>query len=122
MILLAIAIPMVLVMYLFATPLCQIIFGKEWGQSGRFIMILAPMFGVRFITSALSPAFTIVKKQQIELILQGVFLMSNIASYIITKYYGLGIEGFLSIISVLFTFSYLLYLCFIFVFSRKKSI
>ncbi len=119
LILLGIAIPMVLVMYFFSTPLCQLIFGKEWGQSGKFIMILAPMFGIRFITSALSPAFTIVKKQQVELILQGVFLLSNISSYILSKQYGLGIEGFLTSISILFTFSYLLYLFFIFIFSRK---
>lgn len=119
-ILFLVAIPMVLIMYFFATPLCSFLFGKGWVSSGIFIKILAPMFGIRFITSALTPAMVIVKKQQVELILQGVFLLSNIASYILTKHYGLGIEGFLSIISVLFSFSYLLYLFFIFIFSRKK--
>ena len=120
-ILFLIAVPMVLLLYYFATPICQLVFGKEWAQSGEFIKILAPMFGVRFITSALSPSFTIVKKQQVELFLQGVFLVANVASYYLTTHYGLGINGFLSIISASFTLSYLLYLCFVFIYSRKKT-
>ena len=120
-VLLSFAVPMVLVMYFFATPLCKVIFGKEWAISGAFIMILAPMFGVRFITSALSPAFTIVKKQQVELFLQGLFLLSNLISYFITKYLGLGIEGFLSIVSGLFSLAYIVYLLFIFLYSRKLT-
>lgn len=119
--LLFIAIPMVLVMYFFATPLCEFIFGSEWAKSGIYIMILAPMFGVRFITSALSPAFTIIRKQQVELFLQGAFLLSNLISFFITKRMGLSVEGFLSIVSGLFSFAYLLYLVFIFLFSRKKQ-
>lgn len=119
-VLMALSIPMVLVMYFFATPLCRFIFGAEWGLSGKYIMILAPMFGIRFITSALSPAFTIVRKQQIELFLQGVFLISNLASYFITKEKNLSIEEFLTIVSVLFSFAYLLYLIFIFIYSRKQ--
>ena len=118
-VLLALAIPMVLIMYLFATPLCRIIFGSEWAKSGIYIMILAPMFGVRFITSALSPAFTIVKKQQVELVLQGVFLLSNLISFFITKAFNFDVEGFLYIISGLFTLAYVLYLISIFIYSRK---
>ena len=121
-ILLLIAIPMVLVMYFFATPLCRFIFGSEWIKSGVYIMILAPMFGVRFITSALSPAFTIIKKQQIELFLQGAFLISNLISYFVTKRMGLDVEGFLSIVSGLFSFAYVLYLVFIFLYSRQKTL
>ena len=119
-VLLVLSIPMVLVMYFFATPLCRIIFGPEWALSGKYIMILAPMFGVRFITSALSPAFTIVHKQQIELILQLVFLVFNLASYLITITMDLGVEAFLKIVSILFSIAYTLYLLFIFIYSRKQ--
>lgn len=121
LVLLALSIPMVIVMYYFATPLCRIIFGSEWAKSGAYIMILAPMFGIRFITSALSPAFTIVKKQQVELILQCVFLIFNFVSYYITKNHNLGIEGFLSIVSGLFSLAYIIYLFFIFIYSRKQT-
>lgn len=120
-VLLALSIPMVLIMYFFATPLCRFVFGSEWALSGKYIMVLAPMFGVRFITSALSPAFTIVHKQQIEFFLQGVFLISNIASYFIAKNMELGVEGFLTIVSILFSFAYLLYLLFIYIYSRKQT-
>lgn len=120
-ILFAISLPMVLVMYLFAIPLCRFIFGAEWGISGEYIMILAPMFGIRFITSALSPAFTIIRKQQIELYLQGTFLISNLVGYFVTKTMSLGVAGFLSLVSLLFSISYLLYLFFIFYYAKKLN-
>ncbi len=119
-VLLALALPMVLLMCFFATPLCSFIFGDEWAKSGEFIMILAPMFGVRFITSALSPAFTIVKKQQVDLFLQCFFLFSNLLSFFITKVFNLGVEGFLSIVSGLFSLAYILYLFCVFFYSRKQ--
>lgn len=121
-ILFGLAIPMVFFMFLGATPICKFIFGQEWAQSGEYIMILAPMFGVRFITSALSPAFTIINKQQTEFVLQAFFLISNIISYIITRQRGLDINGFLTIVSALFSLAYVLYLTFIFLYSRKKNI
>lgn len=117
--LLGFSVPMVVIMFFLATPICKILFGQGWAQSGTYIMILAPMFGVRFITSALSPAFTIIKKQQTEFVLQGVFLIANIIGYFITKRYDLDINGFLVIISILFSFAYILYLTFIFLYSRR---
>ena len=120
LLLFSVAVPMLIVLLFFAEPLCGFIFGKEWVTAGAFIKILAPMFAVRFITSALSPAFTIVKKQQLDLILQLFFLASNLISYVISKICGFYASGFLTMISILFTVSYSIYLFFIFYYSRKN--
>lgn len=116
----SVAVPMLIVLLFFAEPLCSFILGKEWAVAGTFIKILAPMFAVRFITSALSPAFTIVKKQQLDLILQLLFLASNLISFFVSKVYGFDANGFLKMISILFTVSYSLYLFFIYYYSRKN--
>ncbi len=119
--LIAIAIPLALTLILWGEPLCSFIFGKQWAPAGVFIKILAPMFAVRFVTSALSPAFTIVKKQQLDLVLQLAFIVANMISYIIAKSSGYGPDGFLTMISVLFTVSYSIYLIFIFIYSRNRA-
>lgn len=118
--LLVIAIPMLIILELFAEPLCSFIFGVEWTMAGIFIKILAPMFAIRFITSALSPVFTIIKKQQLDLVLQVFFLVSNFASFVISKNMGFEAPGFITLISIFFTVSYLLYFFFIFYYSRKS--
>ena len=116
-----IAVPMALILILFGEPLCSFIFGKQWAVSGVFIKILAPMFAVRFVTSALSPAFTIVKKQQLDLVLQLAFLASNLVSFFIAKSLGYGPNGFLTLISILFTISYSIYLFYIYYLGRKAN-
>ena len=118
--LVAIAIPMAIVLILYAEPICSFVFGESWAPAGAFIKILAPMFAIRFVTSALTPAFTIVKKQQIDLFLQGLFLLSNLISFFVTKSMNLSVDGFLTIVSVLFSFVYILYLFFIYIYSRRK--
>lgn len=84
------------------------------------IVILVPMFAVRLLTSAMSPSFVIVKKQKVELILQSLFLMSSVVSFLVSKIYLLDIYGCLKIISLLFTASYIIYLIMIFIYSRIK--
>lgn len=115
----AISIIMVLILYTCATPICSIIFGKEWSEAGLFIKILAPMFGVRFITSALSPSFVIVGRQKKEFFLQFIFLFSNIISFCIAKAFNWSIIDYIQILSILYTSSYIIYLINIYLCSRQ---
>ena len=119
--LLAISIPMVLLLMFFSTPVCSFVFGQQWSAAGVYIAIMAPMFGIRFITSTLTPAFIIVGKQKIELLLQSLFLFSIVISYLFCLYYDWGIKIFLYILSASFSFSYLVYLIFIFAISPNKK-
>lgn len=120
-ILLSISIPMVIILYFVSPALCEWFLGKGWGISGEYIRILAPMFGVRFINTALSPALVIVNKQKFEFLLQLLFLLFNVASYIIAKILDLDIVDFLTIVNVLFSFAYALYLFMVFKYSNPKN-
>lgn len=119
--LLIIAIPIVFVLFFTATPICTIVLGKNWAEAGRFIVILAPMFGVRLITSVMSPSFVIVKKQRMELILQSLFVLSNLLTYFVAKFLQFDIYEYLKILSILFSSSYSLYLFMIFFYSEKRN-
>lgn len=116
--LLTVSIIMVIVLHFCATPICTLVFGKEWADAGVFIKILAPMFGVRFITSAMSPSFVIVGRQKRELFLQFIFLFSNLVSFCVTKISNWGIVDYIQILSILYTFSYIVYLINIYLCSR----
>lgn len=113
-----IAIPMVLLLMLLATPICTYVLGEKWTKAGTYIVILAPMFGVRFMTSSVAPAFVIARKQQQEARMQLLFLLSNIISWITAKNMHLDIFGFLTLISGLFTTSYIIYSFYIYKNSR----
>lgn len=119
--LLAIGVPMVLLLYFFAPWFCELFFGEGWGVSGEYIKLLAPMFGIRFITSALSPSMVIVNKQKFELALQALFLVSNFIGFFLAKRLDLPAETFLTIINWLFFAAYGAYLALSYYFSRKPK-
>ncbi len=117
--LICIAVPMVAILIIYSQPLCTLFLGDQWSIAGNYIAILAPMFGVRLITSALSPALIIAEKQKNELLLQSIFIISCIMSFCITKIETLAITDFLRLISVTYTISYVIYLFYIYKFRIK---
>lgn len=120
LLLLIIFIPILFIILCFATPICTSILGKEWESSGAMISILAPMFGFRLITSAMSPSLVIVNKQKLDLGLQSLFLLSNVSCFIFVKIEGLEILDYLKLLSFFFSCCYATYLFFIYKYSKKK--
>ena len=115
------AIPMVICMMAFAPLACRLIFGPEWEKAGKYVVILAPMFGLRFIVSAISPGMIICSKQKMELVLQLVFLVASAGSFIISKILIFSIEYYLICISVSFSISYICFLIVLIKYSKGKS-
>jgi O-antigen/teichoic acid export membrane protein len=107
---LLLAVPMVLIIILFAPDLCRIFFGKKWIISGQYALLLAPMFGIRFIVTTLTPAMIIVNKQSKELLLQLLFAFSSILCFVLAKYLMYSIKTYLIVICCLFSIVYLIYL------------
>lgn len=122
LLLLLIAIPMVAILMLFSTPVCTFVFGSQWSSAGVYVTILAPMFGIRFINSTLTPAFIILGKQKNEFYLQLLFLISVLGSYLICLICHLDIRKFLLFLSVSFSVSYFTYLISIFVYSVRNRV
>lgn len=118
--LLLLAIPMVLGMMTFIPNFCGYFLGGTWSTAGDYIFILAPMFGIRFIVSALSPALIIVNKQEKEFYLQMIFILFVALSFFLNHVFDGDINCFLTLISVFFSVAYILYFVEIVRYSLKK--
>jgi O-antigen/teichoic acid export membrane protein len=120
LLLLIIAVPMTLFLMVFSPLLFSIFFGEEWRIAGEYVVILAPMFGIRFIVTTVSPALIIVGKQRIEFFLQLSFLISIVGIYLFAAFNKTDVLTFLRLISLFFSLSYLGYLWFINKFSKGE--
>lgn len=121
--LIALAIPMFLCMYFLAPPVCAWLFGGDWIEAGRYIKILSLMFTVRFVITALSPGLYACRKQQLELILQGMLLVVTIIAGAVSSAMSYRIEDFLLLVGVLRSAVMLCHIMVVFVCSRGwKSI
>lgn len=118
---LVIAIPMVVIMMLFAPSISEFVFGKEWKVAGDYIVILAPMFGIRFIVTTLTLGVVISSKQKTELFIQILFIIASLGSYITSRFLNLPIESLLYIVTISFSIIYLLFLLALLHYSRVKS-
>lgn len=117
-----IAIPMVIILMILGPFLFQLVFGKGWYIAGIYARILAPMFGVRLVVSALTPSFIIANKQNLELYFQILFLISSLLTYIVSNIFLLDIIQFLIIYSIINTLAYMLLYSSIYVISRGEKI
>lgn len=118
---LVLAIPMVLGMIIIVPKVCAIIFGQEWGIAGKYVTILAPMFGIKFIVTAISPGMIISGKQKLELILQIMFIGASIICLIICTLFRVKMETYLMLISISFSIGYIIFLIAVYKNSRDSK-
>lgn len=116
-----ISIPVFSFLMIFSEKIFGIVFGQEWSRAGFFVTILSPMFAIKFISSSLSLSVIVAKKQKRELLLQLIFLLQTIISYLVVEIYNLNIEWFLGLVSLLYTVTYLYWLLIMWKFSRDKN-
>ena len=79
------------------------------------------MFGFRFIVSALIPALTISGKQNLELVLQSLYILGSISSYFISRLLTLDVNGFLVLITVSYSIIYMIFYYNIYKLSKRKQ-
>ncbi|WP_335432313.1 lipopolysaccharide biosynthesis protein [Bacillus sp. JJ1609] len=116
-----IAIPMVIVIMISSPKIFGLIFGADWTVAGEYVVILAPMFGIRFIVSSISTGMIIANKQNFELILQIGFILASVVSFIVTNALDLSVERFLIVVSILFSIAYILYFIAVLRYSKGKN-
>lgn len=119
LLLLCIAVPMSTFLYFFSPLLFEIVFGEGWGIAGVYVKILAPMYGIRLIVSTVSVSLIISGRQQLELVLQFLFIFFSILSFIVCKYFYLSEYDFFIFISVSYSIIYLLFYFVIYRISEK---
>lgn len=114
-----ISLPMVLVLLIWGPQLFEVVFGDGWKQAGTYAQLLAPMYGIRLVVSALTPALIISNKQRQELILQLLFIFVGVFSFVIIKGTNANIMSFLKTISIGYSFVYLSFYIYIYKLSKE---
>lgn len=117
----SLAVPMIIILMLFGIDLFKIFFGENWGDSGKYVVILAPMYGVRLIASSLGVGIIIAQKQNYELLLQILLLSVSVVCYIIANIFNFTIENFLILISCLYSIIYLMWIIVVGYQANKKG-
>lgn len=118
--LIIIAVLLFFVMYFLFPILVPIIYGEKYKMAGFMIRILAPMFAVRFVSSAINTGLVVCNKQNFELIIQIMFMLSVALLAFLCNYRLLSISTFLLGVSLTYSIVYLVNLVSIFYFSKVK--
>ncbi|HCD8544204.1 TPA: type 8 capsular polysaccharide synthesis protein Cap8K, partial [Staphylococcus aureus] len=84
-------------LYLFSEELVNILLGHSWVDAITVIKIVIPLFVIRLIVSTVSLSVIVLQKQQLELILQALFLIGTTATFVISKMLNLTFLNFVSI-------------------------
>lgn len=108
------------IMYFIFPMLVPIIYGDKYVMSGFMIRILAPMFAIRFVSSAINTGLVVCNKQNFEFIVQILFMLSVALLAILCNYRLLSISTFLLGISITYSIVYLINLVSICYFSKNK--
>lgn len=120
-VLVAIAVPMVVLLCLMSPWLFSVFFGADWRMSGVYAIYLAPLYGIRLVVQSLTQALVIAKKQSVELMIQCAFLACSVAAFVYCRVTGAPMESFLTFISISYSFFYLVLYGAIFYFSKGKK-
>ncbi|MBF8795121.1 oligosaccharide flippase family protein [Pseudomonas monteilii] len=62
-----------------------LVFGEEWAESGRYAVVLVPLFFMRFVISPLSYAIYIAQKQKLDLLWQVALLVLTCVCFILPR-------------------------------------
>ena len=93
-------------LYLIAPPLSEFVFGKGYSVAGEYMRCLCIMYVVRFVTASFAGLFTIFNRQNIELIINGLFVLLALLVFFLCKYLHLGIYQYLWLIGVFYAAVY----------------
>lgn len=118
--LIIVAIVLFLIMYYIFPMIVPFIYGSKYEMSGFMIRILAPMFAVRFVSSAINTGLVVCNKQSFELIIQIMFMLSVAMLAFLCNYKILTISTFLLGVSISYSIVYLINLLSIYYFSKSK--
>ena len=119
--LLALALPMFLVMYFLAPPVCEWVFGEGWDIAGRYIKLLALMFSARFVATAVSPGLYVCRKQQYELLIQIALLGASLIAGLVAVLTSASIEQFLWYICLFKSVVFVLSIVIVYIFSKPRK-
>ncbi|MBO8823609.1 type 8 capsular polysaccharide synthesis protein Cap8K [Staphylococcus aureus] len=108
-------------LYLFSEELVNILLGHSWVDAITVIKIVIPFFVIRLIVSTVSLSVIVLQKQQLELILQALFLIGTTVTFVISKMLNLTFLNFVSINTVVLILSYMIFFIALYYFAKNKQ-
>jgi O-antigen/teichoic acid export membrane protein len=102
-----IGLPALLIIALAAPFVFQIIFGEGWGNSARFIQILAPMFFLQFLGSPISVALDVMERQDLQAVREIIRLVLLASAAFFSSFIGLEATGWITLFSAATSIAYL---------------
>ncbi|HCY8652663.1 TPA: type 8 capsular polysaccharide synthesis protein Cap8K [Staphylococcus aureus] len=108
-------------LYLFSEELVNILLGHSWVDAITVIKIVIPLFVIRLIVSTVSLSVIVLQKQQLELMLQALFLIGTTATFVISKMLNLTFLNFVSINTVVLIVSYMIFFIALYYFAKNKQ-
>ncbi|EOB0960668.1 type 8 capsular polysaccharide synthesis protein Cap8K [Staphylococcus aureus] len=108
-------------LYLFSEELVNILLGHSWVDAITVIKIVIPLFVIRLIVSTVSLSVIVLQKQQLELILQALFLIGTTVTFVISKMLNLTFLNFVSINTAILIVSYMIFFIALYYFAKNKQ-
>ena len=121
-VLLPLSIIMWLGMYFLLPILVPIVYGEQYVIAGDYIRVLALMFTIRFVVSSLNVGLIVANKQNVEMIIQFLFLAVVAGSSLVCRMTDISIHRYLYCINLFFSIIYLIDLFFVIRYSKHNSL
>lgn len=97
-------------LYFIAPGLSEIVFGNGYRDAGEYIRCLCVMYAFRLVATSFAGVFTVFKKQNFELILNILLIMSAGLSYMVCSVLKTEVTTYLKLMNIGYTGVYLLML------------
>ncbi|MDD3416771.1 MAG: oligosaccharide flippase family protein [Lachnospiraceae bacterium] len=97
-------------LYFIAPTISEIVFGKGYSIAGEYIKCLCIMYAVRLVATSFSGVYTVFKKQNFELILNILLIVSAVASYLLCNALECEVTTYLHFMNFGYTMVYLIML------------
>lgn len=97
-------------LYVIAPRLSEIVFGQGYRVAGEYIRCLCVMYAVRLVATSFAGVYTVFKKQNFELILNILLIVSAGVSYVVCSMFNFEVITYLKFMNTEYTIVYLMML------------
>jgi O-antigen/teichoic acid export membrane protein len=108
------------ILFFIIEDLFAFVFGEEWRVAGTYAEILIPLFLLRFVSSTVSIIMTIFEKQKLSLYINVILLITFMLIIYLSDFLHFEFISFLTMISLVLSIEYSLFLVYYYLLSKGK--
>jgi O-antigen/teichoic acid export membrane protein len=118
--LIIIGLPSFGILFFIVEDLFAFVFGEEWRIAGTYAEILIPLFLIRFVSSTVSIIMTMFEKQKLSLYINVILLITFMLIIYLSDFLHFEFISFLTMISLVLSIEYSLFLVYYYLLSKGK--